>query len=100
MIRLLVEVEPEDGNVNVVEKYGNRRFMYDTAGQRDIKMIAVPLRMLKRQAMIVHDPWVTSKTFGIGTSFDEVPDTPDSRRFHAFFEVAGYDFTSICEKFD
>lgn len=52
MMRMLEEVEPEEGNKRVVSEFGNRRYQYVVDGEVDISDVGVPVSAIKRQVIL------------------------------------------------
>lgn len=48
--------------------------------------------------MLVPDPWVFTKLFGLSKGFDRVLETFENRQQIALFQVPGDDFLSISER--
>ncbi|KAI0558010.1 hypothetical protein FGB62_243g015 [Gracilaria domingensis] len=97
LVRRLKGAQPESGNVRVVNEYGNRRYMY-VESDEDVKIDCIQEQNIRRMVMLIPDPWQCSKRFGADYRTFNLPDNRESRKSAAFFEVAGYQFTSFPEQ--
>lgn len=97
LVRRLKEIPPDAGNVAVVNDYGNTHFAYES-GENDIFLDCVPITSFVRSILIVPDPWCATKRHGLEQRLNQLPDVKESRMLDKFFEVRGYQYSSIPEK--
>ena len=64
----------------------------------NVRVDCVDSHSLMRCIVLVPDPWVVSRLYGREKCVAYVPDTVRSRKQMAFFEIAGYKYTSFDEK--
>ncbi|CDF37391.1 unnamed protein product [Chondrus crispus] len=97
LVRRLEATTPDNGNVKVVLEFGNERLKY-VQYKGDVKLDCVLPSSLFRPAMLIPDPWVVSKLYGLQRRMNDLPDTPTTRKNMRFFEVAGFKYTSLPEQ--
>ena len=88
--------DAEIGNKHIV-RAGNKWFKYDLV-DGDTRFDCISKHEVLRCCVSVLDPWQSSKRYGAKTRWTELPDSVQARTHAAFFEVAGYKYTSLAEK--
>lgn len=93
LVRLLVEVPPDDGNSLVVNKFGHTRYRYDTSDMFRVKTVCVIRSAIIKPAIVVLDPYWAKCRFGLTTRLKDIPDSDELRCEVRFFHVKGVSLT-------
>lgn len=88
LIRRLQRIDPDVGNLKVVQVYKNRRFSYKMSPWNNVWVDCVGESSIRQSVLIVPDPWDIVKRYGVSKRLNNIPDDIEGSRAARFFEVA------------
>lgn len=94
LVRLLSLSSPDQGNSQVVNRYGNLRYRYDLSCNNTVKTAAILISDILKPAMIVVDPFWVTQRYGVDMRFKDIPDDEEIHSEIHFFNVKGFPLTS------
>ena len=100
VVKRLMKIPPEPGNCNVVKKYKFNRYSFAqrrTKCGSDCQLDVVPLESVLRPAIVVLDPYDSTKRHCVDYRAQHFPKTREERLRSRFFEITNFQFTSITE---
>lgn len=89
---LLDQIDPDQGNTTVVQKFGHERFKFNRSSSGHITVVAIQASNLLGPAMFVLDPYWLRQEHGVHTEFQKILDSNDLLPSAKFFKLNNFNF--------